>query len=85
MTKFTLPWILGVATASISLTVFAACSANAPASNQAAVQAATGQSRPDLSDCVLISTGSPSKYVCNDKTYTSYELTKLRSSYGAHQ
>jgi hypothetical protein len=33
---------------------------------------------PDVHDCTLISIGSPSKYACGDKTYTSFELTKMQ-------
>jgi hypothetical protein len=33
---------------------------------------------PDVHDCTLISTGSPSRYACGDKTYTSFELTKMQ-------
>ncbi|HKN00292.1 MAG TPA: hypothetical protein VJX23_07220 [Candidatus Binataceae bacterium] len=40
---------------------------------------------PDVNDCVLISTGSPSKYVCYGKTYTTFELAKLRADYAAQQ
>jgi len=35
---------------------------------------------PRVQDCVTIGTGTPSKYVCNAKTYTSHELRKLREA-----
>ncbi len=33
---------------------------------------------PKVQDCININSGTPSKYVCHGKTYTSHELRKLR-------
>ena len=33
---------------------------------------------PYVENCVEISVGSPSKFVCNGKTYTSFQLAKIR-------
>jgi hypothetical protein len=33
---------------------------------------------PRVQNCININSGTPSKYVCNGKTYTSHELRKLR-------
>ncbi len=86
MSKSKLPRILFMLVASFSLTTFPACANRSHISNQATTTGtAAVKSPPDLRDCGLVSTGSPSKYVCDDKTYTSYELTKLRSNYEAHQ
>jgi hypothetical protein len=31
-----------------------------------------------VQNCGIVSIGSPTKYACNGKTYTSFELLKLR-------
>jgi len=33
---------------------------------------------PRVQDCGIVSIGSPTKYICDDKVYTSFELAKLR-------
>jgi len=33
---------------------------------------------PYVENCVEINVGSPSKFVCNGKTYTSFQLAKIR-------
>jgi hypothetical protein len=33
---------------------------------------------PRVSDCAVIQTGTPSRFACNGKVYTSYQLAKLR-------
>jgi hypothetical protein len=33
---------------------------------------------PMVQNCGIVSIGSPTKYACNGKTYTSFELLKLR-------
>lgn len=33
---------------------------------------------PRVQDCGIVTIGSPTKYACNNKTYTSFDLTKLR-------
>jgi hypothetical protein len=40
--------------------------------------AANGDPVPRVQNCIAINTGTPSKYVCNGKTYTSHELRKMR-------
>ncbi len=37
---------------------------------------------PKVQDCININSGTPSKYVCNGKQYTSHELRKLREDAG---
>jgi hypothetical protein len=45
----------------------------------APASAATGDSVPRVQNCIAINDAeTPSKYVCNGKTYTSHELRKLR-------
>ena len=34
--------------------------------------------QPHVWDCGLVSTGSPSRYVCGGKVYTAVQLAKLR-------
>jgi predicted phosphoribosyltransferase len=38
----------------------------------------TAQSIPRVQDCAVLSTGSPSRFACNGKVYTSFQLAKLR-------
>jgi len=40
---------------------------------------------PAVADCTLTNSGSPNKYVCNGKTYTSFQLSKMRTDYAAQQ
>ena len=40
---------------------------------------------PAAQDCARINSGSPSQYRCGDRTYTSYDLTKMQRDYGAQQ
>jgi hypothetical protein len=49
----------------------------APASTAADPPAARVQ------DCINIGSGTPSKYVCHGKTYTSHELRKMREDAAA--
>ena len=34
---------------------------------------------PKVADCALTSVGSPQKFICNGKPYTSFDLAKLRT------
>ncbi len=40
---------------------------------------------PEVADCTLTNSGSPNKYVCNGKTYTSFQLSRWRAQYAAQQ
>jgi hypothetical protein len=33
---------------------------------------------PNVSACKMLSSGSPTKYVCNGKTYTTFDLNRMR-------
>jgi hypothetical protein len=45
----------------------------------APVASASGQKPiPRVQDCAVLNTGTPSRFACNGKTYTSYQLAKLR-------
>jgi len=33
---------------------------------------------PRVEDCAIVAISSPSRYACNGKVYTSYQLAKLR-------
>ena len=35
---------------------------------------------PRVQDCGVLSSGSPSRFVCNGKGYSSYQLAKLRET-----
>ncbi len=67
-------------------TTFTACSTATsiePSPRATAANSKRAEPPPQLDDCTLVSSSSPSSYVCNDKTYTSYELSKLRADYDA--
>jgi hypothetical protein len=53
-------------------------SINWPTTQPALSAAAAKDPIPRVQDCININSGSPSKYVCNGKTYTSHELRKIR-------
>jgi hypothetical protein len=36
---------------------------------------------PMVQDCGIVSSSSPTKYACNGKVYTSFELLKLRQAW----
>jgi len=40
---------------------------------------------PKVSDCTVVNQGSPNKFVCNGKTYTTFQLNKMRSDYEKQQ
>lgn len=42
------------------------------------VSAASANPPPRVQDCGIVGIGSPTKYACNGKVYTSFELAKLR-------
>ncbi len=44
----------------------------------APMQTAGDKPVPRVQDCININSGTPSKYVCHGKTYTSHELRKAR-------
>lgn len=54
------------------------CAAAPSGITSAASNSTASAPPPDVHDCTVISTGSPSKYACGDKTYTSFELTKMQ-------
>jgi len=60
--------------AAVALTVFAGGCAGfgPPFANQAAGTA------PLVQNCAVLNTGTPSRFACNGKVYTSFQLAKLR-------
>ncbi|MGH7780655.1 MAG: hypothetical protein ACREQR_12590 [Candidatus Binataceae bacterium] len=36
---------------------------------------------PNIHDCGIVSIGSPSKYVCTGKVYTSRQITQMRADW----
>jgi hypothetical protein len=40
---------------------------------------------PKAEDCAITNSGSPTKYVCNGKTYTTFQLNKMRMDYEKQQ
>jgi hypothetical protein len=65
--------------------VLIGCAAAPSGITSAASNSTASAPPPDVHDCTVISTGSPSKYACGDQTYTSYDLTKMQRTYGAQQ
>ncbi len=55
----------------------AAMSPAPPAQSGANAQAAA-KPIPRVEDCAVLNTGTPSRFACNGKVYTSYQLAKLR-------
>jgi hypothetical protein len=43
--------------------------------------AAADRPPPMVQNCGIVTIGSPTKYACNGKTYTSFDLLKLRQSW----
>lgn len=41
-------------------------------------QEAVGKVIPRVQDCGVLDTGTPSRFVCNGKVYTAFQLAKLR-------
>ncbi len=41
-------------------------------------QTAGTKQSPRIEDCAIVAISSPSKYACNGKVYTSFQLAKLR-------
>ena len=41
-------------------------------------QTAGTTAAPRVEDCAIVAISSPSKYACNGKVYTSFQLAKLR-------
>jgi hypothetical protein len=56
-------------------TTIAGCAVYGPTSNQAV---AGRTPIPLVQNCAVIQTGTPSRFACNGKVYTSYQLAKLR-------
>lgn len=49
-----------------------------PAGGGAATGQVSANPPPRVQDCGIVGIGSPTKYACNGKVYTSFELAKLR-------
>lgn len=64
---------LGLAMTALGAGCAVVTPATAPAPGTAAQDPA-----PHVWDCGMVSAGSPSKYVCNGKVYTSFQLAKIR-------
>ncbi len=63
---------------------------NFPAPGDPPIAAAQANAKPagpppDIHDCGVVSIGSPSKYVCNGKVYTTFQLAKMKKQYESQQ
>jgi len=82
---------LGAMAASVVAIAVSGCSTsqgNFPAPSTPAATASTakaGGPPPKVEDCEIVNVGSPNKYVCNGKVYTTFQLTKQRLAYEAQQ
>ncbi len=56
----------------------AGCSATASLAGAGASARRDPPAPPRVQDCGIVTVGSPTKYVCNGKVYTTFELAKLR-------
>ncbi len=52
-------------------------------SGAAFIGAAAADPVPRIQDCGIVSISSPSKYICNGKVYTTYQLQHLRENSAA--
>ncbi len=82
---------IGIAAGILALAV-AGCAAGGggsfPKPGDPPVVAANGKPAgppPDIHDCGVVSIGSPSKYVCNGKVYTTFQLAKMKKDYQSQQ
>ena len=75
ITHARLPW-LAVVTAVLACGC-ASMSSPSPAQSGAGAHAASTPT-PRVENCAVVNIGSPSKFACNDKVYTTFELAKLR-------
>jgi hypothetical protein len=74
-------WRLAPAAAAIAV---AGCSAMPSFGRSAPTHIASSAAPnppPRVQNCGIVSIGSPTKYVCNDKVYTSFELVDLQQDW----
>ena len=69
--------ILGLAMA-VGLAGCSSITQSFAAANEPAGVQTAGKPIPRVQDCGVIQAGTPSRFVCNGKIYTSYELATLR-------
>jgi hypothetical protein len=68
---------IGLATATIAL---AGCAGMQPHGSGSSYQEVAAADRPPpmVQNCGIVGIGSPTKYACDGKVYTSFDLLKLR-------
>jgi hypothetical protein len=72
--------LLSAAAISAAIGVCTGCGLSMPTMVTPAAGAQGAQANPpNIWDCGLVSSGSPSKYVCGDKVYTTFQLAKIRA------
>jgi hypothetical protein len=69
---------------------FAQPAGDPPAGDPPAAAAKTASAKPatpppNILDCGIVSIGSPSKYACNGKVYTSRQITQMRADWSKQQ
>jgi hypothetical protein len=64
----------------LAMVVMAGCASTSRSSDAktAAAPKAAATPVPYVENCVETNVGSPSKFVCNGKSYTSFQLAKIR-------
>jgi len=74
--------LLGSAVVVTALAALAGCAGIASGSTVSQAPGGTSQAAvvpvPRVQSCGVLQTGTPSRFVCNGKVYTSFQLAKLR-------
>ena len=65
-----------------TLMLLAGCSTT-PQTKVIAANGKTLEPPPRVQECAVTNSGSPAKYVCNGKQYTSFDLARMRNEYEA--
>ncbi|MGH7933691.1 MAG: hypothetical protein ACREQN_11080 [Candidatus Binataceae bacterium] len=65
-----------------SMAMLAGCTLSSSMANPFLSAASNNPNDPRVENCGVVSISSPSKYVCNGKVYTTFQLAKLRENQG---
>ena len=88
----TLRGALKVSTFAVAIIIAAGCTDSAftmarPSDPPPPAQSASAKPAPppNILDCGIVSIGSPSKYACDGKVYTSRQITQMRADWNDSQ
>jgi hypothetical protein len=79
MTRERIRRLLSAAAISAAIGACAGCASMPTMATPATGAQGAQASPPHIWDCGLVSSGSPSKYVCDGKVYTTFQLAKIRA------